>query len=176
MQCCKMWEQMVIVKEEETDLVVALDCDGNLAVIVDSVVDNPLVDMLAAAVDMLVGVVFGMLVVVGFDVLVGVAVDMLVSVADGMLVGVADGILVGVADGMLADVLQFAATNGLSLYLRLALPLGAVVLKSSDPSLELCQSTVVHSILVAAVVDAVAAAVAVGTWKPPTYECMNEVK
>ena len=72
--------------------------------------------------------------------------------------------------------LQFAATNGLSLYLRLALQLGAVVLKSSDPSLELCQSTVVHSVLVAAVVDAVAAAVAVGTWKPPTYEYMNEVK
>ena len=88
-----------------------------------------------------------MLVVVGFDMLVGVAVDM----------------LVGVADGMLADVLQFAATNGLSSYLRLALQLGAVVLKSSDPSLELCQSTVVHSVLVAAVVDAVAAAVAVGT-------------
>ena len=175
MQCCKMWEQMVIVKEEETDLVVALDCDGNLAVIVDSVVDNPLVDMLAAAVDMLVGVVFGMLVVVSFDVLVGVAVDMLVGVADGMLVGVAVDMLVGVAD-MLADVLQFAATNGLSLYLRLALQLGAVVLKSSDPSLELCQSTVVHSILVAAVVDAVAAAVAVGTWKPPTYEYMNKVK
>ena len=152
MQCCKMWEQMVIVKEEETDLVVALDCDGNLAAFVDSVVDNPLVDMLAAAVDMLVGVVFGMLVVVGFD------------------------MLVGVADGMLADVLQFAATNGLSSYLRLALQLGAVVLKSSDPSLELCQSTVVHSVLVAAVVDAVAAAVAVGTWKPPTYECMDELK
>ena len=150
----------MIVKEEETDLVVALDCDGNLAAFVDSVVDNPLVDMLAAAVDMLVGVVFGTLVVVGFDMLVGVAVDM----------------LVGVADGMLADVLQFAATNGLSSYLQLALPLGAVVLKSSDPSLELCQSTVVHSVLVAAVVDAVAAAVAVGNWKPPTYECMDEVK
>ena len=81
MQCCKIWEQMAIVKEEETDLVVALDCDGNLAAFVDSVVDNLLVDMLAAAVDMLVGVVFGMLVVVGFDVLVGVAVDMLVGVA-----------------------------------------------------------------------------------------------
>ena len=96
-----------------------------------------------------------MLVVVGFDMLVGVAVDMLVVVGFDMLVGV--------ADGMLADVLQFAATIGLSSYLRLALQLGAVVLKSSDPSLELCQSTVVHSILVAAVVDAVAAAVAVGT-------------
>ena len=157
MQCCKMWEQIVIVKEEETDLVVALDCDGNHAVFVDSVVDNLLVAMLPAAVDMLVGVVFGTVVVVGFDMLVGVAVDM----------------LVGVADSMLADVLQFAATNGLSSYLRLALQLGAVVLKSSDPSLELCQSTVVHSVLVAAVVDAVAAAVAVGTWKS---ECMDEVK
>ena len=52
----------------------------------------------------------------------------------------------------------------------LALQLDAAVQKSSDPFLELCQSTVVHSILVAAVVDAVAAAVAVGTWKPPMYE------
>ena len=173
---------------------VALDCDGNLAVFVDLVVDNTLFDTLAAAADMLAGVVFGMLVVVAVDMLVGVAVDMLVGVAvdvlvgvavdvlvsvavdmlvgvaDGMLVGVADGMLVGVADGMLADVLQFVATNGLSSYLLLARQLGAVVSKSSDPSLELQQSTVVHCVHVVVVVDAVGAAVAVGTWKPPTYK------
>ena len=168
----------MIVKEEETDLVVALDCIGNLAVFVDLVVDNTLFDTLAAAADMLAGVVFGMLVVVAVDmlvgvavdVLVGVAVDMLVSVAVDMLVGVADGMLVGVADGMLADVLHFVATNGLSLYLLLALQLGAVVSKSSDPSVELQQSTVVHCVHVIVVVDAVGAAVAVGTWKPPTYK------
>ena len=185
-QCCKMWKQKVIAKEEETDLVVALDCIGNLAVFVDLAVDNTLFDTLAAAADMLAGVVFGILVVVAVDmfvgvvvdvlvgvavdVLVGMAVDMLVSVAVDMLVGVADGMLVGVADGMLADVLHFVATNGLSLYLLLALQLGAVVSKSSDPSVELQQSTVVHCVHVIVVVDAVGAAVAVGTWKPPTYK------
>ena len=128
------------VKEGGTDLVVALDCDGNFAVLVDLAVDsNALVDMPTVAVDMLV------------DTLVGVAVDVLVPVAWDML----------------ADVTQFAATSHLSSYLLLALQLDAAVQKSSDPFLE---PTVVHSILVAAVVDAVAAAVAVGTWKPPMYE------
>ena len=143
MQYCEEQEQMVTVKEGGTDLVVALNCDGNFAVLVDLAVDsNALVDMPTVAVDMLV------------DTLVGVAVDVLVPVAWDML----------------ADVMQFAATSHLSSYLLLALQLDAAVQKSSDPFLELCQSTVVHSILVAAVVDAVAGAVAVGTWEPPMYE------
>lgn len=143
MQYCEQQEQRVTVKEEETELVEALDCDGNFAALVDLAVDsNTFVDMPTVAVDMLV------------DTLVGAAVDVLVPVAWDML----------------PDVTQFAATSHLSSYLLLALQLDAAVQKSSDPFLELCQSTVVHSILVAAVVDAVAAAVVVGTWKPPMYE------
>ena len=136
MQYYEKQEQRVTVKEGGTDLVVARDCDGNFAVLVDLAVDsNTLVDMPTVAVDMLV------------DALVGVAVDVLVLVALDML----------------ADVPQFAATSHLSSYLLLALQLDVAVQKSSDPFLELCQSTVVHSILVAAVVDAVAAAVVIGT-------------
>lgn len=140
MQYCEQQEQRVTVKEEETELVEALDCDGNFAALVDLAVDsNTFVDMPTVAVDMLV------------DTLVGAAVDVLVPVAWDML----------------PDLTQFAATSHLSSYLLLALQLDAAVQKSSDPFLE---PTVVHSILVAAVVDAVAAAVVVGTWKPPMYE------
>jgi len=139
-QYCEQQEQRVTVKEEETELVEALDCDGNFAALVDLAVDsNTFVDMPTVAVDMLV------------DTLVGAAVDVLVPVAWDML----------------PDLTQFAATSHLSSYLLLALQLDAAVQKSSDPFLE---PTVVHSILVAAVVDAVAAAVVVGTWKPPMYE------
>ena len=77
MQYCEEQEQMVTVKEGGTDLVVALNCDGNFAVLVDLAVDsNALVDMPTVAVDMLV------------DTLVGVAVDVLVPVAWDMLADV----------------------------------------------------------------------------------------
>lgn len=73
------------VKEGETELVVALDCDGNFAALVDLAVDgNTLVDTSAVAVDTLVGVIVDTLV----DTLVGVAVDVLVPVAWDMLADV----------------------------------------------------------------------------------------